>query len=62
VLGESASAERLDEHAKALAVPALLLNLISQEELPGEDLEALLTQARLMANRMLADRAHGVIS
>jgi hypothetical protein len=55
VLGEPATAEGLDEHAKALAVPALLLVLVSQEKLPGKDLEALLGQAQVMANQMLAE-------
>jgi hypothetical protein len=47
--------ELLDEDAKALAVPAVLLVLVGQEKLPGEDLEALLAEARVMANRMLAE-------
>jgi hypothetical protein len=55
VLGDPASAERPDEHAVALAVPALLLVLVAQERLSGEDLEALLAQAQAMANRMLAE-------
>lgn len=55
VLGEPASAQALDEHAKALVVPALLLVLVGQDNLPDVDLEALLAQARVMANRMLAE-------
>ena len=55
VLGDPVSAEGLDEHAKALAVPALLLVLVGQEKLPGEDLETLLAQARVMANHLLAE-------
>lgn len=55
VLGDPAPAERLDEHAEALAVPALLLVLVAQERLSDEDLEALLAQAQVMANRILAE-------
>jgi hypothetical protein len=53
VLGDPA-AEAWTSHARALAVTALLLVLVGQEKLPGEDLEALLAQAQALANRMLA--------
>ena len=55
VLGDPMFTERLDEHARALAVAALLLVLVGRETLPDENLEALLAQAQVMANRMLAE-------
>jgi len=54
LLGEPASAGTLDEHARAVAVPALLLVLAGPGKLPGGELEALLARARVLANHLLA--------
>ena len=45
----------LGDDPKELRAPALLLVLVGEERLPGQDPEALLAQAHMMANRLLAE-------
>lgn len=56
-LGEATAAEGLDDHAKLPAITLLLSAMVAGENMSGPDLDALLAQARLLADRALARQA-----
>lgn len=56
-LGDAPAARGLDDHARALAITALLSAMLAEENMSGPELDVLLAQARPLADRALAQQA-----